>query len=77
MAYTLVQSKIELLAVGAEGCTSLEGLVVGCVDRALLAKVVYSIVPLDADAFVGWGVVELVAWAEENASLEIRAIGGA
>lgn len=44
MAYTLVQSKIEVLAVGAEGEASLEGLVVGGVDRALLAKVVYSVV---------------------------------
>jgi hypothetical protein len=49
------------LAVGAKGEASLKGLVVGSVDRALLADVVDSVVSLNADAFVGWGVVELVA----------------
>lgn len=65
------------MAVGAKREASLEGLVVGGVDRALLADVVDSVVSLNADAFVGWGMVELVAWAEGDASLEIRAIGGA
>jgi hypothetical protein len=77
LAYTLVQSKIEVLAVGAEGEASLKGLVVGSVDRALLADVVDSVVSLNADAFVGWGVVELVAWAEGNALEEIGTVGGA